>query len=50
MKYFSQGQIEVKYIDGENIKKQCFYVVKCRYDSEIGLTDDFEDITDVEFI
>lgn len=50
MKFFSQGQIEVKYLDGENIKKQCFYVVKCRYDSEIGLTNDFEDITDVEFI
>ncbi|MGE4518029.1 MAG: CRISPR-associated helicase Cas3' [Desulfobacteraceae bacterium] len=50
MKYLSQGQIEVKYIDGENIKKQSFYVVKCRYDSEIGLTDEYEDITDVEFI
>jgi len=50
MKYLSKGQIEVKYIDGENIKKQSFYVVKCRYDNEIGLTDEYEDITDVEFI
>jgi len=50
MRLKSADRIEIRYIDFENnneiLKRQTVYVAKCKYDSEIGLTDEFEEIVD----
>lgn len=53
-RYKAEGRIDIKYaalsFDNETMRKEIFYLVKSKYSSEVGLTEEFEDNSEASFL